>query len=455
MPSIGPTRLWDAALGELQVQVPKPTFDTFLKGTVTLDVSDSHLVVGAANPFTAEYLEKRMSALIHRTVEGLAQRTLDVEFRVTHPILPAPPDRHTYDSDPATGPAGLPPRQERSDLLASYTFDSYVAGPTNELAYAAARAVAEAPGNRYNPLFLYSPVGLGKTHLLQAAALRLRERGCTALYQTCEQFTNAFIRAIREGAMPAFRQRYRYVDALLIDDIQFIAGKEQTQEGFFHLFNELYLAERQIVLSADQPPSALSFLGERLRSRFGAGLVADIQPPPPELCLAILRAKAQTLSAVVPDSVLEAIATVSPGNIRTMEGYLTRVVAIADLCAKPLTVDLVRQALGSIPKPPPADSLSPETALETIAAHFGLSSACLCGSRRDRHASLARRVAMHLLGKELHQPPGSIAQLLGGRHPSSVHQAFSQVDRQLAADPSFAADISALRQRIRVPAPAR
>ena len=314
--------------------------------------------------------------------------------------------------------------------------------------------MAEAPGNRYNPLFLYSPVGLGKTHLLQAAALRLRERGCNAIYQTCEQFTNAFIRAIREGAMQSFRQRYRSLDALLIDDIQFIAGKEQTQEGFFHLFNELYLAESQIVLSADQPPSALSFLGERLRSRFGAGLVADIQPPPPELCLAILRAKAQTLSVEVPDSVLEAIAVVSPGNVRTMEGYLTRVVAIADLCSKPLTVDLARQALGDIPKPPPAGSLSPEAALATIAAHFGLTSTCLCGPRRDRQASLARRVAMHLLGKELHQPPGSIARLLGGRHPSSVHQAFSQVDRQLTADPSFAADISALRQRIRMPTPA-
>ena len=209
MPSFGPQQLWDATLGELQVQVARPTFETFLRGTVALDLSQDQLVIGAANLFTAEYLEQRMATMIRRTVEGLAQRSLTVSFRVAGlgaPASPAPDLSPDADPQPVSAQDHAPPMR---DLFPAYTFDAFVVGPSNELAYAAARAVAEAPGQRYNPLFLHSPVGLGKTHLLQAIAHQMRQRGCNALYQTSEQFTNAFVRAIRDRAMPAFRRRYR------------------------------------------------------------------------------------------------------------------------------------------------------------------------------------------------------------------------------------------------------
>ena len=453
MPSFGPQQLWDATLGELQVQVARPTFETFLKGTVALDLSQDQLVIGAANLFTAEYLEQRMATMIRRTVEGLAQRSLTVSFRVAGlgaPASPAPDLSPDADPQPVSAQDHAPPMR---DLFPAYTFDAFVVGPSNELAYAAARAVAEAPGQRYNPLFLHSPVGLGKTHLLQAIAHQMRQRGCNALYQTSEQFTNAFVRAIRDRAMPAFRRRYRALDALLIDDIQFIGGKEQTQEGFFHLFNALHQAGKQIVLSADRSPKELPSLGERLSSRFSAGLLADIQPPSAETRLAILQLKTAAMTPAPPAALLEALAQHAWRSVREMEGCLNRLLALADLCGKPLTLDLLRQVLGDLAPAPAAEGLAPQEAMSLVAAHYGLPTASLSGPRRDRQASLARRVSMYLLRDELHQPPAVIARLHGGRHPSAVHQACKQVERQITAGSPLRADVSSLRAQLAAAAP--
>ena len=453
MPSFGPQQLWDATLGELQVQVARPTFETFLRGTVALDLSQDYLVIGAANLFTAEYLEQRMAPMIQRAVEGLAQRSLAVRFRVVGlggPEGPGPgPSGH---AEPAPVEAQDPPPTKR-DLFPGYTFDAFVVGPSNELAYAAARAVAEAPGERYNPLFLHAPVGLGKTHLLQAIAHHMRQRGCNALYQTSEQFTNAFVRAIRDRAMPAFRQRYRSLDALLIDDIQFIGGKEQTQEGFFHLFNSLHQEGKQIVLSADRLPKELPALGERLCSRFGAGLLADIQPPSVETRLAILKLKTAAVTPTPPDTVLEALAQHAWRSVREMEGCLNRLLALADLCAKPLTLEVLGQALGNLAPAPPTERLSPQDVMSLVASHYGVPASSLSGPRRDRLVSLARRVSMYLIREDLHAPPAAIARLHGGRHPSAVHQACKQVEQHLTLGSPLHADVSSLRSQLASSAP--
>ncbi|MGD8633368.1 MAG: chromosomal replication initiator protein DnaA, partial [Anaerolineales bacterium] len=319
-------RHWQAALGQLQMELPRATFDTWVRDAEYLAYEDGTFIIGVRNAYARDWLEDRLLSTTKRVLTGIIGRTVDVRFVVWQGD---PVDEHEeppLDFRPENDQA-----PQESNLNRRYTFESFVVGTSNRLAHAAALAVVESPAKAYNPFFLYGGVGLGKTHLLHAIGQACLQQGLQVLYVSSEEFTNDLVNAIRAHTTAAFRERYRMVDVLLIDDIQFIAGKESTQEEFFHTFNTLHGQDKQIIISSDRPPKALVTLEERLRSRFEWGLAADIQPPDFETRLAILRSKAERAGRDVPAPILELIARRSQNNIRELEGSLTRVLAYADL----------------------------------------------------------------------------------------------------------------------------
>ena len=441
-------RLWDATLGRLQIQVTGPTFDTWLKDTVALSLQDRRLVVGVATTFGAEWLEKRMCQLIERAVEVVAREPLDVSFQVHQPhaepaswASPLPKiNGASPNGNQDNGHAPLP-----TGLNHRYTFDTFVVGGSNQLAHAAAIAVAERPGQAYNPLFLYGGVGLGKTHLLHAIAHRAAAMGGTTRYVSCEQFTNEFITALQSRRTVEFRERYRSVDMLLMDDIQFISGKEQTQESFFHTFNALHNAGRQIVIASDRPPAALALLEERLSSRFEWGLIADVQTPALETRLAILRFRAKQLPLEVPRDVLELIAQHAQSNIRQLEGSLNRVAAFADLTGEPISQELASRTLGPLPSSPSRSPLSPSQVIAAAAAHYLVTPDVVTSSHRDKSAVAARHLAAYLLREDLHCSLTSIGQLLGGRNHATVLYSVRKIVRDASSNEQTAEAIRSAR----------
>ena len=453
MIDLHPRQLWEAALGDLQVQVARPSYDTFLQNTTGVALEDDCLVIDANSSFAAEYLEKRLRSVVQTAVERVAHSPLNVRFQVaqgssvaTAPevidaqaqtIVSDPPIRHRVAGDTPTLP--LDPR---------YVFSKFTVGRSNELAVAAATAAAERPGEKYNPVFLYSPSGLGKTHLLHAIGHRIRERGLTALYVSSDQFITEFVRSIREGRASEFREKYRSPDVLLMDDIQFLSGKEQTQEGLFHIFNELHHSGRQVVIASDRSPSALSPLDERLRSRFEWGLIADIQPPDLETRLAILRAKASAMDTSVPEDVLEFLGQRKCRSVRELEGHLNRVAAYADLTGKPVTMELGEQALGGLQGAPEAAPRTTESVLETVATYYRTTPAAVKGPKRERSIARARHTAMYLMREDMGLSLVEIGRAFGNRDHSTVFQACSKVATQVESDTTLKRDIEALREKI-------
>jgi chromosomal replication initiator protein len=344
-------------------------------------------------------------------------------------------------------PAGVTSPQGKSvtnaPLNPRYTFGSFVVGDSNQLAYAASVAVADAPGTTYNPLFLYGAVGLGKTHLLQAIGARAQAAGRTVAYVTCEQFTNEFLSAIKDRRTESFRARYRSADLLLIDDVQFLSGKEGTQEGFFHTFNSLHDSGRQIVLTCDRPPSALPLLEERLRSRFEWGLLADIGQPSLETRTAMLSVFAENSPVPVPPEVIGFIADRTKSNVRLLQGCLNRVTAMAHFTNTPVTIELAQSALGVVAAQDLNQS-APKAAIAAIAAHFDLPQAALVSGRRDRPVAYARQIAMYILNTHHKLSPHEIGSALGGRDRTTVIYSVKKVARRLATDKEFADTLSPL-----------
>ncbi|MBI4233021.1 MAG: chromosomal replication initiator protein DnaA [Chloroflexi bacterium] len=442
-----PRRLWEAILGELQVQVNRSSFNAILKDTVGLALEADCLVVGTPKPLVAEYLEKRMYTLIQKTAERLMKRSVELRFEA----ISADGDQQSASEEQASAPPPTPRETpHHSPLNPRYTFSSFIVGRSNEMAHAAAVAAAERPGHRDspNPLFLYAGVGLGKTHLLHAIGHRAVEKGLTMAYASTEQFTNEFIAAIRQNRTDEFRQHYRSVEMLLIDDIQFLIGKEQTQEGFFHTFNELHNANHQIVITSDRPPKSLTLLEDRLRSRFEWGLIADIQPPDLETRLAILRAKADLLHATVPQEVQEYIGRPVQRSIRELEGKLNRVVAFAQLTQRPITLDLAALALADLVNPRAHKPPLPDAIIAAVAHHYDIPREVLLGRRRDKQTALARQVAMYLLREEAHRPLTDIGRLLGGKDHSTVMHACKKIQFQMNLDTSLRNDILSLKERL-------
>ncbi len=434
--------VWEAALGELQLQVNKPNYQTWFKGAKGLAYQGNQFVIGVPNAFIAEYLDKNQRSLIEKTLIGLTGSNINVIFKV--------------NSSPQDSPAVCPDQATATTYTANarfnikYTFDSFIVGGCNRLAYAAALGVAQNPGQSYNPLFIYGGAGLGKTHLLQAMGNMAQASKLQVLYASGEQFTNDFIHAIRVQKTDEFRNKYRSVDMLMIDDIQFIGGKEQTEESFFHTFNELHNSNRQIVITSDRPPKSMPLLEDRLRSRFEWGLIADIQPPGLETRLAILQAKAEQTGAELSSDVLEFIAQQIKKNIRELEGGLNRVIAYARLLRSEVTAELAAKALTDIAsQASDGTSIIPPMLIDTIASSFHLTTEDLIGRRRDRGTAQARQVAMYLLKKQNNCSLAEIGTILGGRNPSTVSHACEKIAMDIQASPLLRRKIKDIQKKIR------
>ena len=439
-------QVWDAVLGALQLQVTRPSYETWLKDTVGIGYRDGAFVVGAPTGFVAEMLEKRMYSLISQAMESVTNDRVDVSFQV----VPAPsrrngPDalREPQEDDMApersgtdhTGTAHFPsPGYRTPSLNPRYTFEKFIVGKSNELAHAAAKAVAYKPSVVYNPLVMYSDAGLGKTHLLHAIGRQVQSTGLSLIYATTEEFTNDYIKAIRDGETEEFRNRYRGIDMLLLDDIQFLIGKEQTQEGFFHSFNALHMANRQIVITSDRPVTALTLLEDRVRSRLTGGLVVDIQPPDFETRLSILRAKADLPGHTIAPEVLQFLAERVYRNIRELEGNLNRVVAYAHLTQSPITMESVKRIVDQMGPSGSSARISDDVILDTVASYFGVSTDELKGRKRDKKTAQARQVCMYLLRDIANQGLTAIGRILGGKDHTTVLYGCERIADQLDTD---------------------
>jgi chromosomal replication initiator protein len=448
-------QLWTAALGELQVGLSRAQYDTWFKDTQVLSEEDDVFLIGVPNAFAREWLESKFRPQVRAALQHLLGRTVDVRF-VTSSGATATAARSSAaggaSSSTSNGggqQAGAQERREAGALLNSrYTFSTFVVGSNNRLAHAAALSVAERPGHSYNPLFVYGGSGLGKTHLMHAIghAVIARHPKKRVAYATSEKFTNEFINSIRAQKGEEFRERYRRIDVLLIDDIQFIAGKEGTQEEFFHTFNAIHEEGKQIVMSSDRPPKAITQLEDRLRSRFEWGLTADISAPDLETRIAILRAKAEAQNVAVPPPVIDFLAQRIVSNIRELEGALTRIAAFAALQAVPVTTQLAQEMLQNLLYNPHRKSLSPDRIVETVARYYGVPLDQIKGKARDRQVVLPRQIAMYLMREETEAPLMRIGEALGGRDHSTVLHGCEKIEREMAENDDFRRDVGALRE---------
>lgn len=436
---------WSAAVGQLQMDMSLASYDTWVKPAELVGYKDGQFTIGVPNAYACDWLKSRLTGTVTRILSGLMESPQSVEFIVWHRDYQNQAARETI-TEPIPLVKQAEPEQEAPVINHRYSFDNFVVGSSNRLAHAACLAVAENPAQAYNPLFLYGGVGLGKTHLLYAIGNYAREHGQQVLYVSSEEFTNDLINAIRTHTTQAFRDRYRRIDVLLVDDIQFIAGKESTQEEFFHTFNTLHGQDKQIVISSDRPPKAMNTLEERLRSRFEWGLTADIQPPDLETRIAILRSKAERSRHKVPTAILELIARQFHSNIRELEGALTRVVAYADLRGKPLSEELVNIALTDLL--PQRNTFEPAHVVDVVAASFGITPEKLLGRDRSRVAALPRQVVMYLLRKEANVSLPQIGEVLGGRDHTTVMYACEKVADMIERDDRLRRQVLQIRDNL-------
>ncbi|MEE9199108.1 MAG: chromosomal replication initiator protein DnaA [Dehalococcoidia bacterium] len=452
MASAKASEIWEAALGDLQLQVTRPYFETYLKNTVGLDWEGGRFVVGVPTSFVVEWLCLRMKPRIEETLTGITKRPIYAQFVVCqdpqaagHPSMQKAVYSQDTDSDEREPTSDV--ESQAPSLNHRYTFDSFVVGGFNRMAHAGASTVVESPGQYYNPLFIYSSAGLGKTHLLQAIGHAGVSHRKKVLYVSAEQFTNDFISSIREKDTDRFREKYRNVDLLLVDDIQFISGKEQTQEGFYHTFNYLHNANKQIVIACDCHPREIPIIEDRLVSRFEGGLLADIGPPDLDARVALLEAKATRKGIQVDREVLDVIARQVRGSVRQLEGALNRIIAYAKASRSPITTQLATEALSATPGEA-APNLSPNTVIDCAAAHFNIDPEDLRGKKRIKRLVEARHIAMYLLREELKLSPMRIGALVGHRTPTSVAMSYRKVAATLPRDAKLRTDLSVIRDCI-------
>jgi chromosomal replication initiator protein len=442
--------IWQAALGELQLEMTRATFDTWVKPTSLMSYEDGRFAIAVPNAYAQEWLQNRLLSTVKRVLTGITGRSVEVKFVVWNkdekkePVMllngmdqNSHPNGNGYTNGRTPQASGLNPR---------YIFDTFVVGNSNRLAHAACQAVAEKPAMQYNPLFLYGGVGLGKTHLLHAIGHVAANNGLHVLYVSSEEFTNELINSIRAQNTSAFRDKYRTIDVLLVDDIQFIAGKESTQEEFFHTFNALHGNGKQIVMTSDRPPKALITLEDRLRSRFEWGLIADIQAPDLETRQAILRDKAESHDSAIPDPVLDFIARQVQSNIRELEGALNRVLAYARLTGSPLTPELAASALADLMARPTTVTL--DELVMTVADFYSISRDDLLGRGRNKELVHPRQVVMYLAREELQLTLPQIGDSLGGRDHTTVIYGVDKITQAIDSDDSTRREVLSIRERL-------
>ena len=458
-------QVWQHVLSRLQLQTTQPHFDTYLRGTrgLAYDPGASVIRVAVTNPFHVPWLDGKLSSVIHSVVADVVGAPVRVEFCASPDpaaavdgrlarYKPAPLLRQLDEAPEEGEPADHRPRPEvlsmvpprprsapavsaGSPLNARYTFDSFVVGQSNRLAHAASLAIVDRPGNAYNPLFLYGGVGLGKTHLLHAIGHAVTALGGDVIYVSSETFTNELIESIRQHRTDDFRLKFRNARVLLIDDVQFIAGKERTEEEFFHTFNAVHESGGQIVLSSDRPPRAMTILEDRLRSRFEWGLIADIQAPDYETRIAILRSKlSSTMIGFVPSDVIDFIARKVQSNIRELEGSLNRLMAHARHMQQPVTMELAARALRDLVAPGPSGkTVTPSAILFAVGRYYGVNSDELKGRSRHKQIVGPRHISMYLLREDAHLSTPEIGRLLNRDHTTVLH-GLKQIITDIAHD---------------------
>lgn len=443
--------LWNQALAEIEKKVSKPSFETWLKATKANDIQNDVIIVTAPNEFARDWLEDHYAELTSDTIEQLTGTRLKPKF-----VIP----QHEMEEDFVPEP--VPKKRTRQDggqtnhstktmLNDKYTFDTFVIGSGNRFAHAASLAVAEAPAKAYNPLFIYGGVGLGKTHLMHAIGHYVIDHNPNAkvVYLSSEKFTNEFINAIRDNKAVHFRNKYRNVDVLLIDDIQFLAGKEQTQEEFFHTFNALHEESKQIVISSDRPPKEIPTLEDRLRSRFEWGLITDITPPDLETRIAILRKKAKADNLDIPNEVMLYIANQIDTNIRELEGALIRVVAYSSLINQDMNADLAAEALKDIIPNSKPRILTITDIQRLIGEHYHVKLEDFKAKKRTKSVAFPRQIAMYLSRELTDASLPKIGSEFGGRDHTTVIHAHEKISNLLANDQEFQEKIQELMDQLR------
>ena len=436
-------QVWEAALGELQVHVNKPNYRTWLSKTHGIGYEKDKFLVGVPNTFVSEYLERNQRSLIEKVLRGITKEEVQVHFRVDGNHGSPLPVSKSRNKAVSAQQGSLPLFNPR------HTFDTFITGTSNQLAFTAALTVAQSPGTSYNPLFIYGGSGLGKTHLLHAIGHKALENNLKVLYVRAEEYTNQLMRALKEKKTEDFRNRYRSVDMLLLDDVQFFSGKSQTEENFFHTFDELHSADHQIAITCDQPPKLLPSLQKRLRSRFEGGLVTDIQEPDFETRMAVLRAKASQKDLELSTDVLETIALQVKQSIRALEGSLNRVVAYSRLIREMITPELVVKALKDISTNNlPSTPATPQLIMEAVVDSFQLTPSDLKGRKRDEMTALARQVAMYLIRQETECSLSVIGKELGGRTPATVSHAYQKIAYDINNDPALKRKVFDIQQEI-------
>jgi chromosomal replication initiator protein len=445
------TSLWSDVSGRLRSALNNTTYETWFTHTAGLTLDDSRFVLTVPNDFTRDWIEGHFLELVGAAVRDITGVDRTIELQVEAPPAdgapPAPKQSHVAHVERL-----VPHRPESGGFNAKYTFDSFVIGSSNRFAHAAALAVAEAPAQAYNPLFIYGSTGLGKTHLLQAVAQYVSEHSSelSVRYVTSETFMNDFINSLRDKRIEGFKQRYRTYDVLLIDDVQFFEHKERIQEEFFHTFNSLYEAGSQIVMSSDRPPRDIATLEERLRSRFEWGLITDIQPPDLETRIAILRKKVKTDGIHIPDpQVLTFIAGRVSTNIRELEGALTRVVAFSSLTGRAMSVELSQDVLKDVFPQGEAAEVSIKRIQELVSERFSLSLEELCGDKRSQNIVYPRQVAMYLSRELTDSSLPKIGKEFGGRDHTTVIHATSKIARLIREDRSVYNLVQELTARVK------
>ncbi len=435
---------WEAILSIIELETSSVSFNTWFKDTELIDIEETELVVSVKNEFTKEILNTRYLELIRNSALQVLNKEYAIKFILPNEqsnLTPKNTKKNEQIQDPLNYPSNLNPR---------YVFDSFVVGNSNRMAHAAALAVAEAPARAYNPLFLYGGVGLGKTHLMHSIAHYILDQNPSAkvIYASSEKFTNELINSIRDDKNESFRNKYRNIDVLLIDDIQFITGKERTQEEFFHTFNALYEANKQIIICSDRPPKEIETLEERLRSRFEWGLIADIQSPDLETRIAILRKKAEIENLSVPEDVLLFIAKTVISNIRELEGALNRILAFSSLTNKPITVELANEALKDLISKDKPKVITAEYILDVVANYFHLKPEELKSSKRTRNIAYPRQIAMYLCRKLTDLSLPKIGEKFGGRDHTTIIHGFDKISRELQTDIELTQMLNELESKI-------
>jgi chromosomal replication initiator protein len=441
--------LWNRALDQIEKKLSKPSFETWLKSTKAHALQGDTLIITAPNDFARDWLESRYSNLIAETLYDLTGEELDVKF-----IIPPNQAEEEFDIQAPKKKVNKDDGAEfpQSMLNSKYTFDTFVIGSGNRFAHAASLAVAEAPAKAYNPLFIYGGVGLGKTHLMHAIGHYVLDHNPAAkvVYLSSEKFTNEFINSIRDNKAVEFRNKYRNVDVLLIDDIQFLAGKEQTQEEFFHTFNTLHEESKQIVISSDRPPKEIPTLEDRLRSRFEWGLITDITPPDLETRIAILRKKAKADGLVIPNEVMLYIANQIDSNIRELEGALIRVVAYSSLINKDINADLAAEALKDIIPSSKPRVITIQDIQQIVGQEFNIKLDDFKAKKRTKSVAFPRQIAMYLSRELTDFSLPKIGEEFGGRDHTTVIHAHEKISKLVQTDTDLQKQIKEISESLKI-----